>query len=121
MPSGTPARGVHPPDDHEIVRQITRDDRERLKSHLPEALLASHVPAMAFPASVGRAGVLADHPCLGIEQVRDAHEPPAEVDYRTTFTFTVDDQGNIDLDPVPPVDAGDAFEIGSHTIWTKID
>jgi TRAP-type C4-dicarboxylate transport system substrate-binding protein len=46
---------------------------------------------------------------------------PVGSDYTTTFTFTVDDQGNINLDPVPPVDAGDAFEMGSHTVWTKID
>ena len=42
-------------------------------------------------------------------------------DYTTTWTFTVDDEGNIDLDPVPPVDPGAAFEIGSHTVWMKID
>ena len=44
-----------------------------------------------------------------------------EADHTTTYTFTVDDEGNLNLDPVPPVDAGDAFEIGSHTVWTKID
>lgn len=42
-------------------------------------------------------------------------------DYTTTFTFTVDDEGNLDLDPVPGVDPGDAFESGAHTVWTKID
>ena len=42
-------------------------------------------------------------------------------DYTFTFAFTVDDEGNLDLDPVPPVDPGAAFEIGSHTVWTKID
>jgi TRAP-type transport system periplasmic protein len=42
-------------------------------------------------------------------------------DITTTFKFTVDDEGNINLDPVPPVDPGAAFTIGSHTIWTKID
>jgi len=42
-------------------------------------------------------------------------------DYTATFTFTVDDQGNINLDPVSPVDAGDALEMGSHTVWTEID
>jgi TRAP-type C4-dicarboxylate transport system substrate-binding protein len=47
--------------------------------------------------------------------------PVNDFDYTTTFTFTVDDEGNLNLDPVPPVDAGDAFEIGSHTVWTKID
>jgi TRAP-type C4-dicarboxylate transport system substrate-binding protein len=46
---------------------------------------------------------------------------PTEFDYTTTFTFTVDDEGNLNLDPVPPMDPGDAFESGSHTIWTKID
>ena len=42
-------------------------------------------------------------------------------DTTTTFTFTVDDEGNLDLDPVRPTDPGAAFETGSHTIWTKID
>jgi TRAP-type C4-dicarboxylate transport system substrate-binding protein len=42
-------------------------------------------------------------------------------DYTTTFTFTVDDEGNLSLDPVPPMDPGDAFENGAHTVWTKID
>lgn len=46
---------------------------------------------------------------------------PIDFDYTTTFTFTVDDEGNLNLDPVPPVDAGDAFEMGAHTVWTKID
>jgi TRAP-type transport system periplasmic protein len=46
---------------------------------------------------------------------------PVDSDYTTTFTFTVDDEGNLDLNPVPPVDAGDAFETGAHTIWTKIE
>jgi TRAP-type transport system periplasmic protein len=46
---------------------------------------------------------------------------PTEFDYTTTFTFTVDDEGNLNLDPVPPMDPGDAFESGSHTVWTKID
>jgi TRAP-type transport system periplasmic protein len=44
-----------------------------------------------------------------------------DFDYTVTFTFTVDDEGNIDLDPVPGTDPGDAFEAGSHTVWTKID
>jgi TRAP-type transport system periplasmic protein len=43
------------------------------------------------------------------------------IDYTVSFTFTVDDKGNIDLDPVPGTDPGDAFEAGSHTVWTKID
>jgi TRAP-type C4-dicarboxylate transport system substrate-binding protein len=46
---------------------------------------------------------------------------PVEFDYTTTFTFTVDGEGNLDLDPVLPMDRGDAFEGGSHTVWTKID
>ena len=41
-------------------------------------------------------------------------------DLTTTFTFTVDDEGNLNLDPVRPTDPGAAFETGSHTIWTKI-
>ena len=41
-------------------------------------------------------------------------------DHPNTFTFTVDDEGNLNLDPLPPVDPGAAFEIGSHTTWTKI-
>ncbi len=44
-----------------------------------------------------------------------------DFDYTVTYTFTVDDKGNIDLDPVPSTDPGDAFEAGSHTVWTKID
>jgi TRAP-type transport system periplasmic protein len=43
------------------------------------------------------------------------------IDYTVTFTFTVDNEGNIDLDPVPGTHPGDAFEAGSHTVWTKID
>lgn len=46
---------------------------------------------------------------------------PVVADYTTTFTFTVDDEGNLNLDPVPGVDPGDAFETGAHTVWTKID
>jgi TRAP-type transport system periplasmic protein len=42
-------------------------------------------------------------------------------DYTTTWTFTVDDEGNLDLDPTAGVDPGDAFESGAHTVWTKID
>jgi TRAP-type C4-dicarboxylate transport system substrate-binding protein len=42
-------------------------------------------------------------------------------DHANTFTFTVDDKGNLNLDPVHPTDPGAAFETGSHTIWTKID
>lgn len=45
---------------------------------------------------------------------------PDEFDDTITYTFTVDDEGNLDLDPVPSTDAGDAFEAGSHTVWTKI-
>ena len=46
---------------------------------------------------------------------------PVDFDYTITYTFTRDDEGNLDLDPVPGVDPGDAFEAGSHTVWTKID
>ena len=44
-----------------------------------------------------------------------------DIDYTVTFTFTVDDEGNIDLDPLPSVAPGDAFAAGSHTVWKKID
>ena len=46
---------------------------------------------------------------------------PTEFDDTFTYTFTVDDEGNLDLDPVPPTPPGDAFEAGAHTVWTKID
>ncbi len=46
---------------------------------------------------------------------------PVEFDDTTTFTFTVDAEGNLNLDPVLPMHPGDAFEGGSHTVWTKID
>jgi TRAP-type transport system periplasmic protein len=46
---------------------------------------------------------------------------PDDFEYTTTFTFTLDDEGNLDLDPLPSVERGDAFEGGSHTVWTKID
>jgi TRAP-type transport system periplasmic protein len=45
---------------------------------------------------------------------------PIDEDLTTTFTFTVDNEGNLNLDPVLPVDPGDAFEMGAHTVWTKI-
>jgi TRAP-type C4-dicarboxylate transport system substrate-binding protein len=45
---------------------------------------------------------------------------PIDSDYTTTYTFTVDDQGNLNLDPVAGTDAGDAFETGTHTVWIKI-
>jgi TRAP-type transport system periplasmic protein len=38
----------------------------------------------------------------------------------STYTFTVDDEGNINFDPVPGTDPGSSFEHGAHTIWTKI-
>jgi TRAP-type C4-dicarboxylate transport system substrate-binding protein len=47
--------------------------------------------------------------------------PADDFGYTITYTFSRDDAGNLDLDPVPAVDPGDAFEAGSHTVWTKID
>jgi TRAP-type C4-dicarboxylate transport system substrate-binding protein len=44
-----------------------------------------------------------------------------EDDSTITFMFTVDDEGNLNLDPVPGTDPGDAHESGTHTVWTKID
>ena len=42
-----------------------------------------------------------------------------EYGYDSTVTFSVDDHGNLDLTPVPPIDAGDAFQCFSQ-VWTKI-
>jgi TRAP-type C4-dicarboxylate transport system substrate-binding protein len=41
-------------------------------------------------------------------------------DYANTFTFRVDDAGNLHLTPVQPMDPGDAFMM-SYKPWTKID
>jgi TRAP-type C4-dicarboxylate transport system substrate-binding protein len=43
-----------------------------------------------------------------------------EYGYSTTFTFSVDDRGNLDLTPVLPMDHGDAFQC-SYKPWTKIE
>jgi TRAP-type C4-dicarboxylate transport system substrate-binding protein len=42
-----------------------------------------------------------------------------EYGYSTTFTFSVDGNGNLHLTPVPPMDKGDAFQC-SYKAWTKI-
>jgi TRAP-type C4-dicarboxylate transport system substrate-binding protein len=42
-----------------------------------------------------------------------------EYGYGSTVTFSVDGQGNLHLTPVPPIDAGDAFQCFSK-VWTKI-
>jgi hypothetical protein len=42
-----------------------------------------------------------------------------EYDATTTVTFTRDDQGNLHLTPVPPIDPGDAFQAFSQ-VWMKI-
>ena len=36
-----------------------------------------------------------------------------------TFTFSVDDKGNLALRPIGPMDAGDKF-VWSTKVWTKI-
>ena len=36
-----------------------------------------------------------------------------------TFTFSVDDKGNLALRPIGPMDAGDQF-VWSTKVWTKI-
>jgi len=36
-----------------------------------------------------------------------------------TFTFSVDDKGNLAVRPVKPMDAGDQF-VWSTKVWTKI-
>ena len=38
----------------------------------------------------------------------------------STVTFSRDEKGNLDLEPVPPFDPGGAFECYSKP-WTKID
>ena len=43
-----------------------------------------------------------------------------EYDTDLTVTFTMDEQGSLDLEPVPPMDAGDAFTC-FYKPWTKID
>jgi TRAP-type C4-dicarboxylate transport system substrate-binding protein len=43
-----------------------------------------------------------------------------EYGYDSTVTFSRDDQGNLDLTPVPPIDPGDAFTC-FYKPWTKID
>ena len=43
-----------------------------------------------------------------------------EYGYDSTVTFSRDDQGNLDLTPVPPIDPGDAFNC-FYKPWTKID
>jgi TRAP-type C4-dicarboxylate transport system substrate-binding protein len=43
-----------------------------------------------------------------------------EYDTNLTVTFSVDDQGNLHLTPVPPMDPGDAFTC-FYKPWTKID
>jgi TRAP-type C4-dicarboxylate transport system substrate-binding protein len=40
--------------------------------------------------------------------------------YALTFTFSVDDAGNLHLTPVPPMDPGDRF-VWSYKTWKKID
>jgi TRAP-type C4-dicarboxylate transport system substrate-binding protein len=43
-----------------------------------------------------------------------------DYDSNLTVTFSVDDQGNLHLTPVPPMDPGDAFTC-FYKPWTKID
>jgi hypothetical protein len=43
-----------------------------------------------------------------------------EYDPNVTVTFAVDDQGNLELTPAPPIDPGTAFQC-FHKPWTKID
>jgi TRAP-type C4-dicarboxylate transport system substrate-binding protein len=43
-----------------------------------------------------------------------------EYDPNVTVTFAVDDQGNLKLTPVPPIDPGTAFQC-FHKPWMKID
>jgi TRAP-type C4-dicarboxylate transport system substrate-binding protein len=53
-----------------------------------------------------------------VEEDRISFHVP-EWDLTTTFSFTIDDDGNLHLEPVPPIDPGDAFEFSVHP-WTRI-
>ena len=54
----------------------------------------------------------------GIEDDQITFEVP-KFGVANTFTFSVDDEGNLHLTPGPLVDPGDAFEFSIHP-WTKI-
>jgi TRAP-type transport system periplasmic protein len=53
-----------------------------------------------------------------VEEDRISFHVP-EWDLTTTFSFTIDDDGNLHLEPGPSVDPGDAFELSFHP-WTRI-
>jgi TRAP-type transport system periplasmic protein len=53
-----------------------------------------------------------------VENNRITFEVP-EFESANTFTFTIDDDGKLHLEPVQPMDPGDAFEFSVHP-WTKI-
>jgi TRAP-type C4-dicarboxylate transport system substrate-binding protein len=66
----------------------------------------------------------ADGSCFGqgatysVDGDRITFDAP-EYSSSSTFTFSVDNQGNLHLTPVPPMDKGDAFQC-SYKAWTKI-
>jgi hypothetical protein len=53
-----------------------------------------------------------------VERNRITFEVP-KYEHSFTFTFLIDDDGNLHLEGVPPIDPGDAFEFSVHP-WTKI-
>jgi TRAP-type transport system periplasmic protein len=54
-----------------------------------------------------------------VEDDKITFEVP-EYEARNTWTFSVDDDGDLHLTPVQPMDPGDAFEFSVHP-WTRID
>ena len=53
-----------------------------------------------------------------VENDRITFEIP-QYEVANTFTFSIDDDGNLHLTPVQPMDPGDAFEFSVHP-WTRI-
>jgi TRAP-type C4-dicarboxylate transport system substrate-binding protein len=53
-----------------------------------------------------------------VEDDKITFEVP-EYEVANTFTFSIDDDGNLHLKPVQPMDPGDAFEFSVHP-WTRI-
>lgn len=53
-----------------------------------------------------------------VEESRISFHVP-EYDVTNTFTFSIDDDGNLHMKAVPPMDPGDAFEFTVHP-WTRI-
>jgi hypothetical protein len=70
-------------------------------------------PAVAVPSALANALTAAP-------RLIPSSRPAPRYGYDLTATFSRDDNGNLDLTPVPPSDPGDAFWCFSKP-WTKID